>query len=164
MNTPKKRFNSSAYQTAEKNDTMFFKTLIGASQKVYDPSDLHEYLRNKQKKQKQTSQYVSPSNDFKKLFYNRHMYALTKTNLQDQTIKWSEKINQETSFEADDDYTCPVCMLVCVEPVTKKCGHYICFQCERKLIEDSTSKNTCFCPVCKSPFKGSFQPKIDRQL
>lgn len=48
----------------------------------------------------------------------------------------------------DTDFTCPICHLIILEPVTSTCGHNFCKQCVKDHLH-TISRNVTRCPVCK---------------
>ena len=50
----------------------------------------------------------------------------------------------------DDDFLCPVCLLVLYDPIRTSCGHHYCFGCWERLMATAESENRePSCPTCR---------------
>ena len=58
-----------------------------------------------------------------------------------------------------DDYECPVCLELCAQPVLTPCKHFMCFQCNKRVVAAGMT-----CPMCRSHFDKNFIPCIDTEL
>ena len=58
-----------------------------------------------------------------------------------------------------EDYCCPVCLELCAQPVLLPCKHFLCYQCNLKIIEAGR-----YCPICRAQFPENFVQKIDWSL
>ena len=58
-----------------------------------------------------------------------------------------------------DNYECPVCLLLCAQPVLTPCKHFMCFQCNKRVVAAGMT-----CPMCRAHFDKLFVPTVDSQL
>ena len=58
-----------------------------------------------------------------------------------------------------DNYECPVCLELCAQPVLTPCKHFMCFQCNKRVVAAGMT-----CPMCRAHFDKLFVPQIDTQL
>ena len=58
-----------------------------------------------------------------------------------------------------DDYECPVCLELCAQPVLTPCKHFMCFQCNKRVVAAGMT-----CPMCRAHFDKLFVPEVDTQL
>ena len=58
-----------------------------------------------------------------------------------------------------DNFECPVCLLLCVQPVVSPCKHFMCFECHKKCMKAGIP-----CPMCRAHFDKLFIPQVDREL
>ena len=58
-----------------------------------------------------------------------------------------------------DNYECPVCLELCAQPILTPCKHFMCFQCNKRVVAAGMT-----CPMCRAHFDKLFVPQIDTQL
>ena len=56
-------------------------------------------------------------------------------------------------------YDCPICLNLCVQPVTTPCNHFFCFECEKQIVLSGMS-----CPMCRSKFDRTWTPEVNLKL
>ena len=58
-----------------------------------------------------------------------------------------------------DNYECPVCLELCAQPILTPCKHFMCFQCNKRVVAAGMT-----CPMCRAHFDKLFVPTIDTGL
>ena len=58
-----------------------------------------------------------------------------------------------------DNYECPVCLELCAQPVLTPCKHFMCFQCNKRVVAAGMT-----CPMCRAHFDKLFVPQVDTVL
>ena len=58
-----------------------------------------------------------------------------------------------------DNYECPVCLELCAQPVLTPCKHFMCFQCNKRVVAAGMT-----CPMCRAHFDKLFVPQVDKTL
>ena len=52
-----------------------------------------------------------------------------------------------------DNYECPVCLELCAQPILTPCKHFMCFQCNKRVVAAGMT-----CPMCRAHFDKLFVP------
>lgn len=71
----------------------------------------------------------------------------------------------EKSINTDmNNYLCPICLNLLIEPVKIECNHMFCYTCLDELMDNSNKEIDFKCPMCRENLKKNFNLKIDKTL
>ena len=121
----KKSFENTTYQRKNKSSS--------TNHESTDPktSILPAHLRDMIKKRIRTKKHNSRSE------------KVTPT----ENAKEKQQIYQEVLYDSmkEDQLNCPICLDLCIFPVSTECGHFYCLPCFEEFHQSSTR-----CCVCRS--------------
>ena len=72
----------------------------------------------------------------------------------------SDSSDEDAILSLTDNWECPVCLEICVEPVKTPCNHYFCMTCQKEIL----SRENIACPLCRKDFDTKYEPSIDKEL
>lgn len=59
--------------------------------------------------------------------------------------KREENLENQTAEVSDDDFLCPICLQLLIEPVVMPCNHELCKVCFTQNVQEANLQ----CPICR---------------
>ena len=63
-----------------------------------------------------------------------------------------------------DEWQCPICLCLMLEPAILQCSHRFCLSCIEDLLNSSANEDDQKCPMCRERVPINYSPHIDRPL
>ncbi|XP_005103431.1 bifunctional apoptosis regulator [Aplysia californica] len=74
-------------------------------------------------------------------------------------LRHREKTDSKFDADLENEFACPVCLRIVIQPTTLNCGHTSCRVCLARWYFNSKKKE---CPLCRKRYQG--HPMINRQI